>query len=137
MIMKSFNCFVLTFFVVVASLVNGAAITTPKLDVVAATAAANPPAWSFFNVTFFQASPGYGASYVRFFITNNVQRQNARENYTATCSSVAFPSDPVNGGTTPQTYTTGPLTGTCDNPNATWSWDGKQLQSTYHYASGQ
>ena len=109
-------------------------MTPPHFDVATAASPANP--WAFYNVAFFQANAGFGASYVRFFVTNNDQRQTKGGDYATTCSSVAFPSDAVNGGTTPQTYTTGPLSGGCENPNATWTWDGKQLESIYSYGSG-
>ena len=132
--MKNLRLSVFLFLSLASFIANAVEITAPNFDAAIANTPANP--WNFYNVTFFQANPGFGASYMRFFVSNNLQQQSGFDNYSTTCTSVAFPSNPVNGGATPQTYTTGPLSGGCDNVNATWSWDGKLLESTYSYASG-
>ena len=118
-----------------ASLVNAVSFVPEQFDAATANTPANP--WAFYNVTIFAARPGYGASYIQFSVQNNDQGATSGSNYSTTCSAVAFPPDAVNGGAKPASYATGGLQGGCANINATWSWDGQQLESIYNYASGQ
>ncbi|KAL9049448.1 MAG: hypothetical protein Q9162_007215 [Coniocarpon cinnabarinum] len=109
-----------------------------------ATDGAAPPepttannAWAFHGVTIFAANEGFGASYIRFDVQNSEAGGPPGSEYSTSCSAVAFPSDPINGGTTPTSYLTGGVQGGCDNPNATFNWDGSTLETIYSYGSGE
>ncbi|KAL9080629.1 MAG: hypothetical protein Q9159_007561 [Coniocarpon cinnabarinum] len=109
-----------------------------------ATDGAAPPepttannAWAFHGVTIFAANEGFGASYIRFDVQNSEAGGPPGSGYSTSCSAVAFPSDPINGGTTPTSYLTGGVQGGCDNPNATFNWDGSTLETIYSYGSGE
>ena len=121
--------------VLLASLIDAVEFTPPHFNAATASEPENP--WAFYNVTFFAANEGYGASYIRFNVQNNDASSAFGDNYSTFCSANAYPEDPINGGSTPIQFTTGGVQGGCDNINATWTWDGSTLETVYHYGSGE